>query len=147
MCIRDRLKIPHKYGVAFSVNNITGFPTETKKLAFDTIELNRHFDSDNTNIHTFIPFHGTPLRKLCEQLGFIKPETITKCVTHDETSLDMPQYPPQEIKEIRNKFLKPNLSESLPVKGIIAVYPIKYIVISQDAISKLVTGISKSIMI
>ena len=70
-------------------------------MAFDTIELNRHFDSDNTNIHTFIPFHGTPLRKLCEQLGFIKPETITKCVTHDETSLDMPQYPPHEIKEIR----------------------------------------------
>ena len=27
--------------------------------------------------------------------------------------------------EAKNKFLKPNLSESLPVKGIIAVYPIK----------------------
>ena len=29
------------------------------------------------------------------------------------------------INEAKNKFLKPNLSESLPVKGIIAVYPIK----------------------
>ncbi len=102
--IVEKLKVPHKYGITYSVNNITGFPYETKKLAFDTIELNRHFDSDNTNIHTFIPFHGTPLRKLCEELGFIKPETITKCVTHDETSLDMPQYPPSEIKEIRKCF-------------------------------------------
>ena len=43
--IIEKLKIPHKYGVAFSVNNITGFPTETKKLAFDTIELNRHIEA------------------------------------------------------------------------------------------------------
>ena len=79
--IIEKLKIPHKYGVAFSVNNITGFPTETKKLAFDTIELNRHIEADNANIYSFVPFHGTPLRKMCEELGLIKPETITKCLT------------------------------------------------------------------
>ena len=45
--IIEKLKIPHKYGVKYSVNNITGFPHETKKLAYDTIELNRQFDSDN----------------------------------------------------------------------------------------------------
>ena len=61
--IVEKLKIPHKYGVKFSVNNITGFPYETKKLAFDTIELNRQFDSDNQNLTTFVPFHGTPLTK------------------------------------------------------------------------------------
>ena len=70
--IIEKLKIPHKYGVKYSVNNITGFPYETKKLAFDTIELNRQFDSDNQNLTTFVPFHGTPLRKLCEELGYIK---------------------------------------------------------------------------
>ena len=61
--IIEKLKIPKKYGISFSVNNITGFPTETKKLAFDTIELNRHIDADNANIYAFVPFHGTPLRK------------------------------------------------------------------------------------
>jgi len=35
--IIDKLKIPNKYDIQYSVNNITGFPTETKKLAFDTI--------------------------------------------------------------------------------------------------------------
>ena len=64
--------------LVYSTNNITGFPTETKKLAFDTIELNRHIDATNTSIYSFVPFHGTPLRKLCEELGYIKPETITK---------------------------------------------------------------------
>jgi len=102
--IIEKLKIPHKYGIKYSVNNITGFPKETKKLAFDTIELNRLFDSDNTRISTFVPFHGTPLRKMCEDLGFIKHETITKCVQDDNTQLNMPQYTPEEIKEIKRCF-------------------------------------------
>ena len=81
--IIEKLKIPHKFGVQFSCNNITGFPTETKKLAFDTIELNRQIDSDNANIYSFVPFHGTPLRKMCEELGLIDSETITKCLTSE----------------------------------------------------------------
>ena len=101
--IIERLKIPHKYGIAFSVNNITGFPTETKKLAFDTIELNRHIEADNANIYTFVPFHGTPLRKMCEDLGLIKPETITKCLTQ-KAPIVMSQYPPEEIEEIQKCF-------------------------------------------
>ena len=101
--IIEVLKIPHKYGVTFSCNNITGFPTETKKLAFDTIELNRQIDSDNANIYSFVPFHGTPLRKMCEDLGLIKPETITKCLT-SETQLYMEQYPPEEIEAVKKCF-------------------------------------------
>ena len=101
--IIDKLRIPHKYGVHFSCNNITGFPTETKKLAFDTIELNRDIDADNANIYGFVPFHGTSLRKMCEDLGLIKPETITKCATND-APLVMDQYPPEEIAAIRKCF-------------------------------------------
>ena len=101
--ILEKLKIPKKYDIQFSVNNITGFPTETKKLAFDTIELNRHIDADNANIYAFVPFHGTPLRKMCEDLGLIQPETITKCITA-ESQLVMSQYPPHEIEEIKKCF-------------------------------------------
>ncbi len=101
--IIERLEIPHKYNIQFSVNNITGFPTETKRLAFDTIELNRKIETDNANIYGFVPFHGTPLRKMCEDLGLIKHETITKCAT-DDAPLVMPQYPPHEIAEIRKCF-------------------------------------------
>ena len=102
--ILEKLKIPKKYNISFSVNNITGFPTETKKLAFDTIELNRHIDADNANIYAFVPFHGTPLRTMCEDLGLIKPETITKCLTA-ESQLNMSQYPPHEIEEIKKCFV------------------------------------------
>ena len=98
--IISALKLPHKYDIRYSVYNITGLPYETKKLAFDTIELNRNIDADNANIWTFTPFHGTPLRKTCEDLGYLKHETITKTMTADDTQIVMPQYPPHEIKEI-----------------------------------------------
>ena len=40
---------------------------------------------------------------MCEDLGLIKHETITKCAT-DDAPLVMPQYPPHEIAEIRKCF-------------------------------------------
>lgn len=95
--------IPKKLGIQFSVNNITGFPTETRKLAFDTIELNRHIDSDNQNIYSFAPFHGTPLRTVSEKMGLISHNTITKCLTN-KPQLILPEYPPEEIEGIKRCF-------------------------------------------
>ena len=42
--------------------------------------------ADNHNIYSFVPFHGTPLRKMYEDLGLIDHDTITKCLT-SETQL------------------------------------------------------------
>ena len=94
--IIEALKIPHRYGVQFTCNNIVGFPTETRDLAMKTIELNRHIESDSQNMNAFVPFHGTPLRKMVEEMGFLKPGDITKCLT-DRPMLDMPQFSAKEI--------------------------------------------------
>lgn len=101
--IIKQLRIPTKYGVSYSVNNITGFPNETRELAMDTVELNRQIDSSNQNIYSFTPFHGTPLRTLCEQMGLIDRDTITKCVT-DKPSLNLPGYPVEEIEGLKKCF-------------------------------------------
>jgi anaerobic magnesium-protoporphyrin IX monomethyl ester cyclase len=101
--IIEALKIPHRYGVQFSVNNITGFPHETRELAMDTIELNRHIESDNQNLYSFVPFHGTPLRKLCEDLGMVTPETITR-VALDKPMLDQKQYPAEQVQALQKCF-------------------------------------------
>jgi radical SAM superfamily enzyme YgiQ (UPF0313 family) len=108
--IVETLKIPHQYGVQFSVNNITGFPTETRELAMDTVELNRLIAADNANLYSFTPFHGTPLRKMCEDLGLIAPDVITKCLT-DQPVFEMEQYPVSEIMGLRKCFV---LYVSLP---------------------------------
>ena len=41
---------------------------------------------------------------MCEDMGLIKPETITKCLTN-KSQLVMPQYPPHEIEEIKKCFV------------------------------------------
>ena len=102
--IIESLKIPHQYGVQFSVNNIMGFPDETRELAMDTVEINRQIDSDNANIYTFVPFHGTPLRQVCESNGLIDHETITKCLT-DKPVFEMEQYPVEKIMGLRKCFI------------------------------------------
>ena len=103
--IIEALKIPHKFGVQFSLNNITGFPDETREMAMDTVELNREIpDADNANIYSFVPFHGTPLRKVCQDKGLVKPDTIARALT-DRPMLNMPQYPPNEINGLKKCFI------------------------------------------
>jgi radical SAM superfamily enzyme YgiQ (UPF0313 family) len=88
-----------------SVNNIVGFPTETKQLAMDTVELNRMVADqiDTMNCYAFTPFHGTPLRELSIKLGYIEEDTLTSCLT-GEPVLNMQQFPKEEIKGIMRTF-------------------------------------------
>jgi hypothetical protein len=102
--IIERLKVPAKLGIPFSVNNIMGFPHETRDLVDDTIELNRHLQSDGINAYSFTPFKGTPLRVLAESLGLIGPDEIVHSVTKP-TLLDMPQFPPEAIEGVRRCFV------------------------------------------
>ncbi|HAK89639.1 MAG: hypothetical protein A2X55_04800 [Nitrospirae bacterium GWB2_47_37] len=100
----ESLKLVNEAGVPFSVNNILGFPYETRDLTFDTIELNRHIEADSMNAYSFSPFHGTPLREIAEQEGFIEPGVIARSLTKP-TMLKMPQYPPEQIEGMRRCFV------------------------------------------
>lgn len=90
-------------GIPLSVNNIIGFPDETRDLIFDTIELNRKISFDTTNAYAFTPFHGTTLYDYCLEKGYIKPDTLAGCLTK-ETSLNMPQLHREEILGLMKTF-------------------------------------------
>lgn len=90
-------------GIPITVNNMIGFPDETRKLIFDTIELNRQIPFDTTNAHVFTPFHGTPLHEYCLKKGYISISDTVGCVTTD-TPLDMPQLSKEEISGLRKTF-------------------------------------------
>lgn len=99
--------------IPVSVNNITGFPTETRQLAFDTIRLNRELEVDTMNCYTFTPYHGTPLREMAVRMGYLPPEAVT-CSLTAGSILTMPQYPRDEITGITRTFsLYARLPESL----------------------------------
>lgn len=103
--------IGHKIPV--SVNNITGLPTETRELAFDTVRLNRQLEVDTMNCYTFMPYHGTKLRQLAIEKGYLDSEAVACSLTEDSI-LNMPEYPRDEIrKHVRCFSLYARLPESM----------------------------------
>jgi radical SAM superfamily enzyme YgiQ (UPF0313 family) len=91
-------------GIAFSVNDVIGFPKETRELVFDTIELNRQIPGcDSLSISIFTPYHGTVLRKLAVELGYMDAKVICADMWRG-SYLTMPQLGQQAIKGLLRTF-------------------------------------------
>ena len=95
-------KIVGKSTIQFSVNNIIGFPDETRETIFDTIRLNRAFVADSHTCSIFQPFSGTPLRQYCLEKKYIDKEF--KVGNFYEPSLNMPSIFKEEIKGLFKTF-------------------------------------------
>lgn len=101
--IIDAFNLLEKTDIMVTVNNIMGFPDETRELAFDTIGLNRQFNAYSQNAYFFTPYHGTPLRELCIRRGYISGGEQTMNITKGSV-LHMPQFPYEEIKGLIRTF-------------------------------------------
>jgi len=102
----DIVKVSHDLadaGIALSVNNILGFPGETRDLVFDTINLNRQMRFDTTSGYAFTPFHGTELRNVAVANGFIEQDYLSRTITIG-LGLDQPQLPRSEVDGLRKTF-------------------------------------------
>ena len=101
--VTDAMNLLYNMGVSTTCNNIIGFPYETRKLAFDTIRLNRTFKVSDRSVGSFIPFQGTVLRKTTDKLGYTKPNDIQSSITAG-AEYDMPQFSRKEIKGLVKTF-------------------------------------------
>jgi len=99
-----KIKIVEKLDIMFSVNNIIGFPDETRELAFDTIELNRRFNSDSSSCSILVPFHGTELHALAVKKGYLDPNVICAVSSSGESLLNMPQWDKKDMIRLRDVF-------------------------------------------
>jgi radical SAM superfamily enzyme YgiQ (UPF0313 family) len=100
--IIDVCKIVEKSTVKFSVNNIIGFPDETREMILDTIKVNRAFVADSHSCSIFQPFGGTPLRQYCVDKQYIDREF--RVSDFYEPSLNMPSITKEEIKGLFKTF-------------------------------------------
>ena len=66
--IIDALKILDNANLPVTVNNIMGFPDETRELIFDTINLNRSIKTATINAYLYNPYPGTALYEICKNL-------------------------------------------------------------------------------
>jgi anaerobic magnesium-protoporphyrin IX monomethyl ester cyclase len=102
--IVEDLKILNHFDVKYSVNNIIGFPNETRELAMDTIRINRRINADTRNMYTFTPFHGTPLRDIAIEQGLIEKDMLAQSLS-SPTVLDMPQFSATSIGGVKRCFV------------------------------------------
>ena len=99
----DVFKLLEKSKIAVTVNNIIGFPDETRELAFDTIRLNRSIKADSINAYFFTPYTGTPLRQYCIEKKYfdIKSDIVNPM---RGTMLNMPQFSSEAIAGLVRTF-------------------------------------------
>ena len=99
----EAFKVLEKSTISVTVNNIIGFPDETRELVFDTIELNRQIHADSINTYFFVPYNGTPLRQYCIDKGYLDPLKGTDTPMRSSI-LKMPQLLPGEIEGLVKTF-------------------------------------------
>ena len=99
----EKLQIPKHFDVPFTVNNIIGFPGETRELTFDTIELNRKFPSTQLSCSILQPYYGTAIRPVCEKEGYLDPDRL--CAANSEyTPLTLPNFTPDSLIGLKRTF-------------------------------------------
>ena len=80
--IQQAASILHEYDISFSVNIIIGSPNETREMVFDSIELARLIKADAVSTHIYNPYHGTELREISVEKGYIRPNMIADDFFH-----------------------------------------------------------------
>ena len=94
--IIDVFEILDRYTIPITINNIIGFPGETRELIFDTIELNRQLGTDSVNAYIYTPYRGTAMFNDAAEKGFLDNEAETNSIIVGSI-LDMPQITKDEI--------------------------------------------------
>lgn len=105
-----KFKMMNDYNISISVNNVIGFPDETREQIFETINLNREIKAESFGAYIFQPYYGTSLRDYCIKKGYISEGYIAKD-PHYGSGLNMPQLTEEQIHGLQRTF---NLYVRLP---------------------------------
>ena len=108
------LKLLNEANVPVTVNNIMGYPDETRDLIFDTIELNRSIKTASMNAYLYNPYKGTELYDVCKAKGYLPKEgedqvadisLSTSAYAYFKTILTMPTISRQELMGLQKTFV------------------------------------------
>ncbi|MFQ5713575.1 MAG: B12-binding domain-containing radical SAM protein [Candidatus Scalinduaceae bacterium] len=99
----EKFRILSEHNISVSVNNIIGFPDETREQIFETIDLNRNIKAESFGAYIFQPYQGTSLRDYCVRKGYIPEDYLAEDV-HFSSGLTMPQITREEIGGLQRTF-------------------------------------------
>jgi len=102
--IINAYRLMSKHGIRTNAFYMIGFPSETRKDIFDTIELCRQVKSDINVISTFQPFPGLPLTKYAIEKGYMTGKERIPAYT-GFSIIKNSEMTSQEIENLRNTFI------------------------------------------
>jgi radical SAM superfamily enzyme YgiQ (UPF0313 family) len=97
-------RIVNSSSIELSVNNVVGFPDETREMMFDTIELNRTFQANSHSCSIFQPYHGTNLHTYCVSNGIFEKNQLAEDLTY-ATPLKQKHITHKEIEGVAKCFI------------------------------------------
>jgi radical SAM superfamily enzyme YgiQ (UPF0313 family) len=99
----ESLRIVEQHEITYTVNNIIGFPGETRELIFDTVELNRQINPRTINCYMFTTYKGTALYKYCIENGYLDKNTEVHQLL-DGAKMNMGNITYEELKGLQRTF-------------------------------------------
>lgn len=101
-----RFQMASGHGAWITADFILGFPLETPALVRDTIDFSRKIRADVKNCSLFVPYHGTPLRQLAIEKGFLREDTLARW-SPEQSQLTMPLLPNETLALLMREFKRP----------------------------------------
>ena len=80
--IEQACKTVSRSSIELSVNNVVGFPDETREMMFDTVKLNRKFTANSHSCAIFQPYRGTTLHSYCVEKGYFGKDELAEDLTY-----------------------------------------------------------------
>lgn len=94
----------HKYDIRTTANIMIGSPFETENNILESAEFCKRLKTKSVSLAVFAPFHGTRLRDVCIENGFIDNIYDDSIAIIDHSILNMPQLSKDKILEMYLKF-------------------------------------------
>jgi len=101
----NAVKIIRKFGIRCTSTNMIGIPHETRKMFFDTIDINRKANIDLADVSVIFPFPGTALRDYAIERGFLNQGDATAGHYYrGEPTMNLDTISKEELMELSKTF-------------------------------------------
>jgi radical SAM superfamily enzyme YgiQ (UPF0313 family) len=94
----------HKYNIRTTANIIIGLPFETEENIFESVNFCKKLRAKSISLAIFAPYHGTKLRDICVENGFIEDKYNEQIAIINHSILQMPQLSRRRIEELYCQF-------------------------------------------
>jgi anaerobic magnesium-protoporphyrin IX monomethyl ester cyclase len=118
---RYAYKTAHELGLMTVASTVIGFPGETEKTAWETIDFIKELNPDDIGFYVATPYPGTPMYELVKQKGWLRITDFDKYDTATPT-FETPWLSMEKIREIRYKahqqfYMRPGYVLRMMIRG------------------------------